>query len=75
MGPKKEIKCNAYSVYVRENHKLVGVTYSEGFAALRQQWKNLSKEEKEIYDCKAKQINGKKQKLTSAGTTYEELEE
>ena len=75
MAPKKETKSNAYSVYVSENHKLVGVTYAEGFAFLRPHWKNLSAEEKEVYNCKAKELNGRRKKMTTAGYTYEELEE
>jgi len=70
MGPKP----NGYSVYVRENHKKLGVTYAEGFAALREQWKNISKDEKSIYDSKARALNKNRKKQTNTGLPFEELE-
>ena len=71
---RKENKCNGFSVYVREKHQLVGVTYVEGFTALRQNWNSLSPEEKEVYNRKAKKLNGDRKKMTNAGSTYGELE-
>ena len=70
MPPKKQ----AYEVYVRENYQRAGVSYKEGFSAMREQWKNLSDKRKEEYKQKAKGMNHSRGKMTNAGFTYEELE-
>lgn len=77
MAPKSKKACkyNGYSVYVRENHQLHDVTYVEGFGVLRQQWKDLTDEEKEKYNNKAIEMNYNKKKMTTTGETYEEIEE
>ena len=74
-GKSKVCKYNGYSVYVKENHESVGVTYTEGFEALRQKWKDLSEADKDYYNAQAKEKNKNKSKMTGAGYTFEEVEE